>query len=166
MTIVFKVSDNIKEKMINYYTPMKSDKTPDYAVFQVKDFDCVTTLYESGKAMFQGVGADIEASIWIEQERILNGRIIDISGKEKEKKDNKDKIVITGNTVGSDEVGTGDYFGPIVVTASYVTRENIDFLLELGVKDSKKMSDVEIKKVVPQIIKRIPYHTFVLNNKQ
>ena len=39
-------------------------------------------------------------------------------------------------------------------------------LLELGVKDSKKMSDTEIKKVVPQIIKKIPYHTFVLNNKQ
>ena len=41
-------------------------------------------------------------------------------------------------TIGSDEVGTGDYFGPIVVTASYVTKEDIPYLEELGVKDSKK----------------------------
>ena len=29
-------------------------------------------------------------------------------------------------TIGSDEVGTGDYFGPIVVSATYVSKENID----------------------------------------
>ena len=45
---------------------------------------------------------------------------------------------------GSDEVGTGDYFGPIVVTASYVTKEDIPYLEELGVKDSKKMRKKDI----------------------
>jgi len=35
-----------------------------------------------------------------------------------------------------------------------LSKENIDFLLDLGVKDSKKMSDQEIKKVVPLIIQR------------
>ena len=76
VTIVFKVSDNIKEMMIKHYEDMKCDKTPPYAIFQVKDFDCVTTLYESGKIMFQGFSADIEASFWIEQERIKNNRYI------------------------------------------------------------------------------------------
>ena len=84
---------------------------------------------------------------------------------EKKEKETREKVIpIRINSIGSDEVGTGDYFGPIVVTASYVSRENIDFLLDLGVKDSKKLNDEQIIKIVPEIIKKIPYHTMILNN--
>lgn len=164
LTIVFKVSDNIKPLMIKFYEDRAEAKTPPYALFQVKDYDCVTTLYESGKVMFQGIGADIEASYWLEEERIKNNRIIDINGKEKEKKEEK-KVFINESSIGSDEVGTGDFFGPIVVTATYVSKENIDFLIDLGVRDSKKITDDKIKKIAPSIIKKIPYTTFILNNK-
>jgi len=167
MTIVFKVSDNIKNKMIKYYEDMKDEKTPPYALFQVKDFDCVTTLYESGKVVFQGIGADIESSIWIEQERVLNNRIIDITEKDKDKKNEKEEenIQLNYSTIGSDEVGTGDFFGPIVVSATYVSKKDIQFLNDLGVKDSKKVTDDKIIKIAPLIIKRIPYSTIVLDNK-
>lgn len=164
MTIVFKVSDNIKPMMIEFYQDRKCPTTPPYALFQVKDIDCVTTLYESGKVMFQGIGADIEASYWLEQERLKNGRIIDINGKEK-KKDEKTKTLINVNSIGSDEVGTGDFFGPIVVSATYVSKENIDFLINLGVRDSKKLTDEKIIKIAPAIIKTIPYTTYILTNK-
>ena len=76
-TIVFKVSDNIKKQMIEHYQDIKCDKTPPYAIFQVKDYDCVTTLYESGKVMFQGIGADIEANMWKDLEGHFNNRNID-----------------------------------------------------------------------------------------
>ena len=167
MTVVFKISDNLKEKMIEFYQDRAVLKAPPYTVFQVKEIDCVTTLYESGKVMFQGIGADIEASYWIEEERIKNGRIIDISGKEKSIKNEKTKSepsFLNISTIGSDEVGTGDFFGPIVVTATYVAKEDIQFLLDLGVRDSKKINDVKIKKIAPAIIKRIPYSTFILTN--
>ena len=49
MTIVFKVSDNVKEKMIKYYNDLRRDKTPPYAVFQATEADTIITLYESGK---------------------------------------------------------------------------------------------------------------------
>ena len=49
------------------------------------------------------------------------------------------------NSVGSDEVGTGDFFGPIVVTASYVNKKDIPFLESLGVRDSKQITE-ELKK--------------------
>ena len=125
-TIVFKVSDNLKDQMIEFYSDRALDKKPPYSVFQVKDYDCVITLYESGKVMFQGIGADIEASYWTEQERIINKRDIqsEIEQKDKKKEDKKEELNDNRfkgkSTVGSDEVGTGDYFGPIVVTASYV----------------------------------------------
>ena len=171
MTIVFKLSDNIKEKLIKHYTKMDVTKPP-YTIFQYKDIDCVTTLYESGKVMFQGIGADIEASIWIEQERVLNNRIIDPTGKtkEKDKKDKKDKTTkkefyINVSSIGSDEVGTGDYFGPLVVTASYVPKEKFSLLEELGVKDSKKLTDDKIIEIAPTLIKEIIHTTFILDNK-
>ena len=168
VTIVFKVSDNIKQMMIEHYEPMKCEKTPPYAIFQVKDYDCVTTLYESGKVMFQGIGADIEASYWIEQERVLNNNIIDTKGKDKKEKETKEekKIFINDSSVGSDEVGTGDYFGPLVVTASYVSKDNISYLEELGVRDSKKITDEKIIKIAPELIKKIPHTTIVLSNKE
>ena len=166
-TIVFKVSENIKKMMIEYYEDRKCEKTPPYAIFQVKDFDCVTTLYESGKVMFQGIGADIEASFWTEQERVLNNNIIDVNKdkKEKDKKEEK-KIFINESSVGSDEVGTGDYFGPLVVTAAYVPKEKFAFMQELGVRDSKKLTDDKIIKTAPEIIKNITHTTIVLSNKE
>ena len=169
MTIVFKVSDNVKEKMIKYYKDLRKEKTPPYAIFQAMEADTTITLYESGKAMFQGISADIDANIWIDLERKLNNRIIDIkTGKEKNKKEKtlKYRKFDKYNTIGSDEVGTGDYFGPIVVTATFVSKEDISFLDELKVTDSKKINDETIKKIAPKIMEKIPYSSYILSNDE
>ena len=161
------VSEKTKEMMVDYFEDLKRIKTPPYAVFQADDGDTVVTMYQSGKVVFQGRDADLAADFWIETEKINSGKAIVTSSEDKkEKKEIERKIPLRITSIGSDEVGTGDFFGPIVVTAAYVTKADVDFLLELGVKDSKKMKDDEIRKVVPQIIKRIPYNTFVLSNKQ
>ena len=167
ITKVLVVSDKTKEMMVDYFSDFKRDKTPPYAILQADDGGTVVTLYESGKAVFQGFDADLAADFWIETEKINSGSAKVTSSDEKEKKkETEKKLPIRINSIGSDEVGTGDYFGPIVVTATYVSKDNIDFLLELGVKDSKKMSDSDIKRIVPEVIKKIPYQTFVLTNKQ
>lgn len=168
MTIVFKVSDNVRDKLIKYYEDLRKEKTPPYAVFQAQEADTTITLYESGKVMFQGISADIDANIWIDLERRLNNRIIDITtGKDKTKKEDKDTYNYNyTDTLGSDEVGTGDFFGPMVVTAAYVRLEDQDYLRELKVGDSKKITDAKIMEIAPLIIKRIVSSTFVLNNKQ
>lgn len=170
-TIVFKISDNLKQELIDFYQDRFHEKKPPYSVFQVKDFDCVTTLYESGKIMFQGFAADIEASYWFERERILNNRYIkqevdkDNKKKEDKKKELNDTTFKYMSTIGSDEVGTGDYFGPIVVTASYVNIKDKFKLEELGIRDSKKLTDDKILLIAPKLIKEIPHVTFILNNK-
>ena len=165
MTISFKVSDVTKEKLIEHFKYLKRDKTPAYAIFQADEEDTVVTLYESGKVVFQGVSADVDANYWKETEKILTGSY----PEEKEKKEKKEDEDTTDyyfiSSIGSDEVGTGDYFGPIVVTASYVAKDNVDFLLDLHVKDSKKFTDDKILEIVPKIIKKIPYKTYILNNK-
>ena len=166
-TITLKVTDKTREQMLEYFEDLKRDKTPPYAVFQAQDGDTVVTLYESGKVVFQGLDADLASDFWIETEKINAGHAEVTDSRKKEKKETVGKVIpIRINSIGSDEVGTGDYFGPIVVTASYVSKDNIDFLLDLRVKDSKKMTDEQILKVVPEIIKKIPYHTFILSNEE
>ncbi len=168
-TITLKVSKNTMEKMNEYFEEKKRIKTPPYAVFQADEADTVVTLYESGKAVFQGISADIDANLWSQMEKNLNpSKKIDmkVASNEKKKETKKNSKVYYANTIGSDEVGTGDYFGPIIVTASYVTKENIPFLESLGVKDSKKLTDEQILKITPQIIKKIPYYTMTLSNTE
>lgn len=173
MTIVFKLSDNLKPKVVAHYKEMFKEKTPPYAVFQAQEMDgTVITLYESGKLMFQGISADIEANLWIDMEKHFNNRIIDITtGKDKKVQDKKDNIkeeyVPTNKpAIGSDEVGTGDYFGPIVVTSCYVSKDDIPFVESLGIKDSKKLDDEKILKIVPELIKKIKYKSLIMDNSE
>lgn len=50
------------------------------------------------------------------------------------------------NTLGSDEVGVGDFFGPTVYCCVKLTPESIEYISKnyLVIKDSKKMTDDEI----------------------
>ncbi len=166
MTISFKVSDKLKEEMIKHFEDKKRDKTPMYAIFQADEEDTVVTLYESGKVVFQGVSADVDANYWKETEKILTGSY----PEEKEKKEKKEEIDNTDyyfiSSIGSDEVGTGDYFGPIIVTASFVDRKDITFLEELGVRDSKKVTDEKIEKIAPTLIEKIPHYSYILTNEE
>jgi len=164
MTIVFKISDNLKNKVIEYYKDLRKDKTPPYAIFQAQEADTTITLYESGKLMFQGISADADANIWIDLERKLNNRVINVDGTETKAK-KSDGTELELNTIGSDEVGTGDFFGPIVVTATFVSTNDFEFLKALGVRDSKKITDEKILQIAPEIMKKIPYVTTILDNK-
>ena len=167
ITKVIRVDNDTKKLMNEFYKDMKRDKTPPYAVFQADTGDTIVTLYESGKAMFQGVSADIEAGMWesIRKDKDNIDYFMDTKDT-KIKKEEQVDIPSDIASVGSDEVGTGDYYGPIVVTASFVSKDNINFLNELGVRDSKKLSDEQILKIVPKIIKKIPYKTIMLSNKE
>lgn len=129
-------------------------KTPPYALYQIKLSDCVITAYESGKVVFQGDGAEHHASGFV--------------GVEKKKKTSSTKSS-SGNQdtypqCGSDEVGTGDYFGPITVCATCVTQEDVELLKGLGIQDSKAINDEVIRKLGPVLMERLPYSLLILNN--
>ena len=158
MNVVIRVNDEIKEKMIEYYKDKKRDKVIPYVVFQAQEEDTVITLYESGKCMFQGTSADVDAAMW--------GVQLENTKDKKEERKKENKKYYNCNSVGSDEVGTGDYFGPIVVTAAYVKKVDIPRLEKLGVGDSKKIDDSKIKKIAPELVKFIKYKSIILTNKE
>lgn len=168
-TVVFTLNNNTKMKMIEYYQDKLRPKTPPYAVFQAEEAGTVITLYTSNKVMFQGENAKEDALLWQEFNK-GNDVISEImnEGKEEGYKNKEDSNSITLpsdiTSIGSDEVGTGDYFGPIVVTASYVKKEDIPYLESLGIRDSKKMLDEHILKIVPKIKDKVKHCTIILNN--
>ena len=168
--ISFIASSKTQEMMSEELNWCMRDKIPQYAKWQAKDGDTVITLYESGKVVFQGKDADLASDFWISTEKINSGKV-DVknsSSKTKEKDTKKEFVnprIYNSSSIGSDEVGTGDYFGPIVVTAAYVPKDKIEFLEELGVKDSKKLTDNDILKIVPKFIKEIKYESMILSNK-
>ncbi len=156
--VVLRVNDKTKEKMLKYYDDKKRDKVIPYVVFQAQDGDTVVTMYESGKVMFQGASADIDAGMWA-----------DIDGVEKQDKvkiKKEEQKYYNSSSIGSDEVGTGDYFGPIVVTSCFVSKEDIPFVESLGIKDSKKLDDSKIIKIAPELIKKIKYKSLIMSNSE
>lgn len=156
--VVLRVSEKTREKLIKFYEDKKRDKVIPYVVFQAQDGDTVITLYESGKVMFQGVSADIDANMWADIDG--SSRVDTVKIKKEEKK------YYDSSSIGSDEVGTGDYFGPIVVTSCYVSKDDIPFVESLGIKDSKKLDDSKILKVAPELIKKIKYKSLIMGNSE
>ncbi len=156
--VVLRVSDKTREKLIKFYEDKKRDKVIPYVVFQAQDGDTVITLYESGKVMFQGTSADIDANMWADIDGVQ--KINKVKIKKEEQK------YYHCSSIGSDEVGTGDYFGPIVVTSCYVSKDDIPFVEELGIKDSKKLDDAKIIKIAPELIKRIKYKSLIMSNSE
>ncbi len=65
--------------------------------------------------------------------------------------------------IGSDEVGTGDFLGPVVVCAAFCDNETMKFINEYGITDSKKLSDKQILTIVPLLIKKVYYEAKVLS---
>lgn len=146
------------EEMKMYYHPYLSEKIPPGGVFTAKTPTCQITAYKSGKVLFQGSDCSGEASKW--------GDTKEPSNKIKQKKTNTSlpENISSLSIIGSDEVGTGDYFGPITVVAAYVKSNQIPLLKELGVQDSKNLNDDKITKIAKQIKNIIPYSLLTLHN--
>ena len=167
--ISFTASPKTQEMMSEELNWCMRPTTPQYAKWQAKDGDTVITLYNSGKVVFQGKDADLASDFWITTEKINSGNVNVKNSSNKTKEKNNSYVnprIYFSSSIGSDEVGTGDYFGPIVVTAAYVSKDDIDFLEEIGVKDSKKLTDDQILDIVPKFIKKVPYESMVLSNSE
>lgn len=71
--------------------------------------------------------------------------------------------------IGQDEVGVGDYFGPLVVVSVFIEKKNKKKILEkenIKIGDSKKISDKKIIKTVTEILPFLDYSCAIINNEQ
>lgn len=63
-------------------------------------------------------------------------------------------------------MGNGSYFGPLCVCAASADREKLPELRHLGVKDSKMLTDLQIREMAVKIKDLIPYKLLVLMPKK
>lgn len=140
-------------EMLEYYEGYLTYNTNNYMIARVKMATVTITIYRTNVVLFQGMDATKEYNFWAKK---FNLEIIENTSA-----DVTDYNLL--NAIGTDEVGTGDYFGPIVVCATYTNKETANKLRQLGVKDSKLLTDSQIIALSMQITKIIPYSIIILD---
>jgi len=65
--------------------------------------------------------------------------------------------------IGIDESGKGDFFGPLVIAGARVEERHLPLLSELGVRDSKKISDKKIPILAARIRDICVYNQVVIS---
>ncbi|MCS4486756.1 ribonuclease HIII [Staphylococcus americanisciuri] len=150
-----------KEEILLLRGTLKADpgKLPPGMIFRSKYQGVTISIYNSGKGMFQGTNNDKVA-------KELIGRNTPDSEPRMIMGSTQNKTINYNNysCIGSDEAGSGDYFGPLTVCACYVSKENIAVLKALGVDDSKKLTDTKIVALAEQLVTFLPHSLLVLDN--
>ena len=127
----------------HYQTSLAPSKNP-YIRYFLRLPQATVSIYTSGKVLLQGEGAEKYASFFgyqvVEENRGQNFPLI-----------------------GTDEVGNGSYFGGLAVVASFVTPDQHDFLRQLGVGDSKTLTDQKIRQIAPILKEKIQHQALLLS---
>jgi len=119
---------------------------PPYTIFSAKKKGVSCTLYESGSLTVQGSEKDAFIEFYLEPE-ILKSFHFSHPVAHLDLKPH----------IGMDEAGKGDFFGPLCVAAVYADEEGIKKMQEMGVRDSKRISDEGILKLAKKIRADFPY---------
>ncbi|MBP1529579.1 MAG: ribonuclease HIII [Erysipelotrichaceae bacterium] len=134
----FKLDDKkiaqIKETFKEYIKPNSNE----YVDTFIQKEDLTITIYKSRKVVFQGNDAFFYASAYLDAKKTRQA--------------------------GSDEVGTGDVFGPVIVTAAIIEEDDYDFIEENHITDSKQLNDSFIRKIGPELRKRFKHSLLILDN--
>lgn len=147
--ITLKLSSSQEDQLFQTFYNNKA-KAPAYARWQLRCENCVITCYESGKTVFQGKDAEVYASPFMQEPSVpLQAEITDTD---------------TLPQAGSDEVGTGDYFGPVCVCATIVDDTTYPLIQKLGIRDSKQLTDEQIRKIGPELLQALPHSLLILDN--
>lgn len=144
------------DQMLSHYQGYLTYNTSEYTIARAKLSHATITFYKTNVVLFQGEKEAEEYNIWA---KLFNLPLEEVTEHNKVNYANL-------SAVGSDEVGTGDYFGPIVVCATYVNTEQIESLKRLGVKDSKLLTDKQIINLALKLSEILPYSIMFLEPKR
>lgn len=102
-----------------------------YTRIAVDTGTCRINLYNSGKCLVQGKGAEEWVTFTLEPEILGEARLGYDAVHDPES---------VAPHMGVDESGKGDFFGPLVIASVYTDEKTVEILKELGARDSKKIT--------------------------
>ena len=150
------LADSIKEHYVAYQIPNEGE----YVDFCANYNGVIITVFLSKKAnksvTFIGENALEQALLFDETAQV---NIVKKSTESKE-------WVNLESQIGSDEVGVGDFFLPMIVVAAFVRKADIKILREYGVTDSKKLTDAEILEIGEALGKKFFISKLTLSNEK
>lgn len=126
--------------------------TPPHTIFSAKKKGVICTLYQSGKMVVQGKDRGPFLEFYLEPEVLGSFEF-----------SHPMAALDTSPRIGIDESGKGDFFGPLCIAGVFAKEEDFSILKEIGVKDSKSISDGPIRKIAQQIKSRLTYHVVRIN---
>ncbi|NOQ55814.1 MAG: hypothetical protein GQ477_03325 [Nanohaloarchaea archaeon] len=142
MTDVWISLTGVDEKKIEKLLEGEFKTTPITNLYErrrLKNEDVLIIQYTSGKTVIQG------------KEKYAQFIAKFIGGKIKDKDPKKEDTKNTKTIIGSDETLKGDTFGGMVVTAVKADKDTRKRLEDIGVKDSKTITDKDIIKLAIKI---------------
>lgn len=154
MSYSIKLTNEQIQVLYNKYNDKLLDNTNQYMKYRFGINKSVVNVYSTNKVLIQGKD---DAQTYKSICEILNINV-------NERETFNTPITHYHSTIGSDEVGTGDFFGSIVVCAAYVPDNLENEILQLGVKDSKLLTDEKILEIAPKLMEKVQYSYRVLNN--
>lgn len=114
------------------------------------------TCYESLKLLIQGKKCEE-----FNNKYLKNNSLSEV--KQPTLIDTKDFVHDFSSWIGTDESGKGDFIGPLVTAGVLVKKEQIEFLQNLNIKDSKKLTDKFIIQVAPKIKQNCLFSVVTIN---
>ncbi len=155
MNYDFSLNDANIQKFVSYYQQFRESNNDPRILYSFKSPDFKIIIYNSKKVLFQGKSGYEEYKKW--------GSFLGYDLKKPIDESTYINQYFNKNIIGSDEVGTGDFFGPVVVCAAYVTKSDNDFMEELNIRDSKNLTDAQMRILAPKLIEHFSHHVLVLN---
>ena len=161
--VTIQVNLETKDKLVQFYKSIQKENDGEYILFFGQSDGLTLTVYsskkeDSFKVLFDGSNALSEARRWDENAQVNEPK--------KNKAPTKASWEILDTQIGSDEVGTGDFFGPICVCAAYIQKKDIKRLKTLGIDDSKRLNDDQIRVLGKILINEFEYSQVSLNNEK
>jgi len=160
MTYVFQAQKLDLPKIIDFYEGDEIAPASEHIFAMFKTDGKVVTIYKTLKVTIQGKDAYEDYLMWSE---IVGFPVETVPILTEVKPIHVDPLLKL-STIGSDEVGTGDFYGPVVVCAAYIPKEDIENLSKYPLRDSKKLDDEVILSFAEQLMKDITHHVIVLPN--
>lgn len=161
--VTIKVDEKTLGKIENDYKDYITDKDIGYILFVAKTKNNIITAYNNKKANTFKVTIQGEDYLYIAKKYSKIDEILP-----KKMKENKESpfYIDVDQQIGSDEVGTGDFLGPIVVCAAYCDNETMKLVNEYKIQDSKKINDEKIREIVPLLLKKVFFEYKILTNEK
>lgn len=160
--VTIKIDKNNINELLNHYEQYKlNDITGDYILYIFQKDNLLITVYDNNsksyyKVTFKGENETEEALKFSEEE--------DLIFKNQNKAKESDHYIDTNEQIGSDEVGAGDLFFPLIVVSTYVDKNTYELIEKYDIKDSKKMGDKKILEIIPLILNNIKASKLTLHN--